>query len=88
MDSIILQGATNTAKLDKHLAKLELQAATNTSAIQMEALRNKCEVVDKIEECCCELKQKIDGSDNARLRDALNEATTRNALLEVRRGRD
>lgn len=81
MDSILLQGATNTAKL-------ELQAANNTAAIQLEALRNKCALESKIEECCCQVKEKIDGTEAARLRDELAEANMRKLIAESRSRRD
>lgn len=50
-------------------AKLEFQAEKNTSAIQLEALRNRSDILCEIKECCCELKREIKNSDYEKLRD-------------------
>jgi hypothetical protein len=56
-------------------SKLELQAEKNTASIQLEALRNRSDILCKIDTCCCELKSEIKNSDCDRLRD-------RNLILE------
>lgn len=56
-------------------SKLELQAEKNTAAIQLEALRNRSDILCKIDKCCCEIKGEIKNSDSDKLRD-------RNLLLE------
>jgi hypothetical protein len=78
----------------QNFSKLELQAATNTAAIQLEALKNKTEIMQKFAECCCELKERITTSessikelvkslDTERIRDALKAAETKNLILEL-----
>jgi hypothetical protein len=61
-------------------SKLELQAEKNTASIQLEALRNRSDILCKVEQCCCELKSEIKSADNERLRD-------RNLLLEFENSR-
>lgn len=94
------QASVNSGKLAYDIAKveakLELQAANNTAAIQLEALKSKGDIMDKMAECCCEIKERVDASgcsikdlirstDNDRLRDALQAAETRNLVNESRR---
>ena len=82
--------------MSKLQSKLELQAAQNTAAIQLEALRNRSDILCEIKECCCELKSEIYKSsdsvkevvvsnENARLREQLQEAATRNLIFESSR---
>jgi hypothetical protein len=59
-------------------SKLELQAEKNTASIQLEALRNRSDILCKIDTCCCELKSELKNSDCDRLRD-------RNLILEFER---
>lgn len=61
-------------------SKLELQAEKNTASIQLEALRNRSDILCKVEQCCCELKSEIKNADCDRLRD-------RNLLLEFENSR-
>jgi len=94
------QASVNSGKLAYDIAKveakLELQAANNTAAIQLEALKSKGDIMDKMAECCCEIKERVEASgcsikdlirssDNDRLRDALQAAETRNLVNESRR---
>lgn len=51
-------------KLCKMESKLELQAEKNTASMQLEALRNRSDILCKIDSCCCELKHKIDTSEH------------------------
>lgn len=61
-------------------SKLELQAEKNTASIQLEALRNRSDILCKVDQCCCELKSEIKSADCDRLRD-------RNLLLEFENSR-
>lgn len=75
-------------------AKLELQAAQNTAAIQLEAQKTKLDLMSKMAECCCEIKEKITASDastkaliqsveTAGLRDQLQQAQTQNLVFQA-----
>jgi hypothetical protein len=94
------QASVNSGKLAYDIAKveakLELQAANNTAAIQLEALKSKGDIMDKMADCCCEIKERVEASgcsikdliratDSDRLRDALQAAETRNLVNESRR---
>lgn len=94
------QASVNSGKLAYDIAKveakLELQAANNTAAIQLETLKSKGDIMDKMADCCCEIKERVDASgssikdlirstDSERLRDALQAAETRNLVNESRR---
>lgn len=91
------QADHNYASSQRHLsdvgARLELQAANNTAAIQIEALKTKGDIMQKMAECCCEIKEKVSTSedslkaliqstDSNRLRDALALAQTQNVFLQ------
>lgn len=89
----ILQSRADAAD---RFCKLELQAANNFGAIQLEAMRNRTDILQKLEECCCEMKDKMTMSeanikdliksvDAERLRDALKAAETKNIILEFGR---
>jgi hypothetical protein len=80
-----------------NFCRLELQASNNTAAIQLEALRNRTDIISKIDNCCCELKDKISNSECAikesiaiteanRLREELQAANMRNLIAEARYG--
>lgn len=73
---------------------IQRQAADNYVAIQLESVKNKCELVAKLAECCCEIKESILSSANTtqgiirenesnRLRDALQNSTTENLILRL-----
>lgn len=92
-----LQASSFAAKALETAATLQLQAANNTSAIQIEALKNKSEMMNKMEECCCELKERISSSEasiqstlkaseTAGLRDQLQQAQTQNLLSKAGHG--
>lgn len=77
----------------ERFGKLELQAANNFAAVQLEAMRNRTDILNKLEQCCCEMKDKmtmseanikdlIKSTDAERLRDALKTAETKNLILE------
>lgn len=98
-NSLGRQADHNYASLQKQLCettgRLELQAANNTAAIQIEALKTKGDIVQKMAECCCEIKEKVSSSedslraliqstDTARIRDALHLAETRNVFNQTR----
>jgi hypothetical protein len=59
---------------------IERQAAENKASIELEACKNRDAIQRQLSECCCELKEKIAGSnqlmreiESNRVRDALNE---------------
>ena len=67
----------------------QLEAQKNREAIQMQladakyaALQSQQYLSDKMSECCCEIKQKIDEVDRDRLRDDLIVNRDENALLK------
>lgn len=76
-------------------AQLEVQAANNSAAIQLETLRAKADLMQKMTEYYGDLKDKVTKSedniktlitstDSDRLRDALVSSETRNAVFESR----
>jgi hypothetical protein len=92
-NSLGRQADNNFANVQKQLCdvtgRLELQAANNTAAIQIEALKTKGDLLQKMADCCCEIKEKVVSTgdsvkdlvkayDTERLRDALRLAETRN----------
>lgn len=93
-----LQSAQGFAKVSSDVkdsqAKLELQAAQNTASIQLEAQKTKLDIISKMAECCCEIKEKISASDastkvliqsveTAGLRDQLQQAQTQNLVFQA-----
>jgi hypothetical protein len=71
-------------------AAAQLDAHRNREAIQKdlcearyEALKSQQYLTDKMSECCCEIKEKIDLVDRDRLRDNLLVARDDNNLLKV-----
>jgi hypothetical protein len=73
-----------------HFASTQLEAQKNREAIQMqladakyEALKSQQYLTDKMSECCCEVKQKIDLIDRDRLRDNLIVQREDNNLLKI-----
>lgn len=92
-NSLGRQADHNFANVQKQVcdlgARLELQAANNTAAIQIEALKTKGDILQKMADCCCEIKEKVittsdsvkelvKDQDASRLRDALYFAEARN----------
>jgi hypothetical protein len=92
-NSLGRQADNNFAHVQKQMCdlggRLELQAANNTAAIQIEALKTKGDILQKMADCCCEIKEKVVSTgdsvkdlvkayDTERLRDALRLAETRN----------
>ena len=78
------------AQASHHFASTQLEAQKNREAIQMqladakyEALKSQQYLTDKIGECCCEVKQKIDLIDRDRLRDNLIVQRDDNNLLKI-----
>lgn len=93
------QAIENTNELSINLHKLEsnlsLQNANNKSFIQLEGIKTKNEILDKMKECCCEIQNKIDKStcsikeliketDNTRLKDILRNYEVKNLLMEMK----
>jgi hypothetical protein len=78
------------AQASHHFASSQLEAQKNREAIQMqladakyEALKSQQYLTDKMGECCCEVKQKIDLIDRDRLRDNLIVQREDNNLLKI-----
>jgi hypothetical protein len=108
---VALQAATHYGSLQleasKNAAAIQLQAALISKESLLEqskwfalaektAMVNKCELADKLAECCCEIKEVvvktatatqdlIQAGEATRVRDALAAATTENAILRLRR---
>lgn len=89
--------ASNQKQICELGGRLELQAANNAAAIQIEALKTKGDILGKLAECCCEIQQKVSetgesvkavfsAADTNRLRDALYLAETRNIYNQPRCG--
>jgi hypothetical protein len=73
----------------QNFAIAQLEAQKNREAIQMqlaeakyEALKSQQYLGDKMSECCCTIKEKMDVIDRDRLRDNLNVSRDKNNLLE------
>jgi hypothetical protein len=78
------------AQASHNFASAQLEAQKNREAIQMqladakyEALKSQQYLTDKMGECCCEVKQKIDLIDRDRLRDNLIVQRDDNNLLKI-----
>lgn len=99
-NSLGRQADHNFASVQKQISdvgcRIELQGANNTAAIQIEALKNKGDIMQKLAECCCEVKEKISASsdsikdlvksyDTDRLRDALQISEAKNAYFQYSR---
>jgi len=68
-------------QLDQHKIKESIQA--QLADAKYDALKNTQFLADKLCECCCEVKQKIDLVDRDRLRDNLIYSRDENSLLRV-----
>ena len=73
----------------KSFASAQLEAQKNREAIQQqlaeakyEALKSQQFLADKIDECCCSVKEKMDVIDRDNLRDSLNIARDKNAIQD------
>jgi len=73
----------------QHFASTQLEAQKNREAIQMqladakyEALKSQQFLADKICECCCSMKEKVDNIDRDRLRDNLTVSRDKNSIYE------
>ena len=62
--------------------KLGSAISSQLAEAKYEALKTQCTLAEKMAECCCEVKQKIDLVDRDRLRDALTAQTTDNNSLK------
>lgn len=89
------QASDYSSKSDGRFAQLEVQAANNTASIQLETLRAKADLMQKMTEYYGDLKDKVTKSedniktlitstDSDRLRDSLVASETRNAIFESR----
>ena len=77
------------AQAAHNFASAQLEAQKNREAIQMqladakyEALKSQQFLADKLCECCCSIKEKVDTVDRDRLRDNLNVARDQNAIYQ------
>jgi hypothetical protein len=68
-------------QLDQHKIKESIQA--QLADAKYDALKNTQFLADKMCECCCEVKQKIDLVDRDRLRDGLNVERNEVNILKV-----
>jgi hypothetical protein len=73
----------------KNFASAQLEAQKNREAIQQqlcdakyEALKSQQFLADKIDECCCTVKEKMDLIDRDNLRDNLNISRDKNAIQD------
>jgi len=82
-ESLAAQAAHNfsSLQLDQHKIKESIQA--QLADAKYDALKNTQFLADKMCECCCEVKQKIDLVDRDRLRDGLNVERNEVNLLKV-----
>jgi hypothetical protein len=90
-EGLAAQAAQNFASTQleslKNFASAQLEAQKNREAIQQqlcdakyEALKSQQFLADKIDECCCSVKEKMDVIDRDNLRDNLNIARDKNAI--------
>ena len=63
-------------------AKLAAQISAQMADAKYEALKTQTVLAEKMGDCCCEIKQKIDLIDRDRLRDTLSSQTNDNNLLK------
>jgi hypothetical protein len=82
-EGLAAQAAHNFSalQLDQHKIKECLQA--QLAEAKYDALKNTQFLADKMCECCCEVKQKIDLVDRDRLRDGLVVERTDNQILKI-----
>jgi len=82
-EGLAAQAAHNfsSLQLDQHKIKESIQA--QLADAKYDALKNTQFLADKMCECCCEVKQKIDLVDRDRLRDGLVVERTDNQFLKV-----
>lgn len=92
--SLLLEGQKSKSELAQQAAthfsinQLEAQKIKESLAAQLadakyEALKSQQLITEKVGDCCCEVKQKIDTIDRDRLRDHLTVANNDNNLLKV-----
>jgi hypothetical protein len=63
--------------------KLGAALSAQMAEAKYDALKNTTFLADKMSECCCEVKEKVDNLDRDRLRDNLNTANNDNNFLRV-----
>jgi hypothetical protein len=92
-EGLAAQAAQNFASTQleslKNFASAQLEAQKNREAIQQqlceakyEALKSQQFLADKIDECCCSVKEKMDLIDRDNLRDNLNISRDKNAIQD------
>lgn len=77
------QAATHFSISQLEAQKVKESLAAQLAEAKYEALKSQNMIVEKIGECCCEVKEKIDNVDRDRLRDNLTVANNDNSLLKV-----
>lgn len=58
-DQLQYELASQKLESQKHFGKLHELQATSTLKIELDAQKNKCEILSKIQECCCEQKEAL-----------------------------
>lgn len=82
-ETLAAQAAQNYASLLLEQQKTKELLSAQMADAKYDALKNTQFLADKMGDCCCEVKQKIDLIDRDRLRDGLNVERTDNHLLKV-----
>lgn len=82
-EGITMQAANNFAVTQLEAQKNRESIQRDLSEARYEALKSQQYLTDKMSECCCEIKEKIDLVDRDRLRDNLLVARDDNNLLKV-----
>ena len=73
------QASTNFSIGQLEQQKISAQISAQLADAKYEALKTQSFLSDKITECCCSVKEKVDLVDRDRLRDALNDASVDNS---------
>jgi len=99
--AVQVEASKNTAAIQVQAAVNQKESLLEQSKwfaiAERTAMLNKCEMEAKLAACCCEIKEAvsstasatqslIQSTESARLRDALTNATTENAILKLRHG--
>jgi hypothetical protein len=82
-ECLAAQAANHFAVNQLEQQKLGASISAQLAEAKYEALKNQQVVADKIEECCCTVKEKMDGLDRDRLRDGLTVEKNDNNMLKI-----
>jgi hypothetical protein len=80
---ILTQASAHFSVNQLEQQKIREALSNQLAEAKYEALKSQQYLAEKMGECCCEVKQKIDLVDRDRLRDTLNTATNDNNLLKL-----